>query len=156
METKLCTGKNGCNKELPIESFFFYPSIQKHAYICKECSRKYSRKMESKSEYKEKKAIRMHKWHQTKEGRKSLKKASTKYYKSEKGKDSLKKIGKRKVDTLDRTYIIQALIPILKKSYNKIPEEMIEPKRQQLILHRYVRQLKTITTNESDIKQINS
>lgn len=162
METKICSGKYGCGKELSINEFGTYKKKYKNnTYMllwsyCKKCENERSKA-----------------FHKTDAGKKAVRK----YQQSEKGKLAEKRTrtsikGRLRKKKHDRTYYLKNIPKfreaskngknvlkdwyvkdILKTTMSIInpTSEFIEAKRNQLTLYRYVKKLRTITANESDI-----
>jgi len=136
-KTKMCIGINGCNKVLSIDHFGVNKATNDGlSYMCKVCARRYSRKKEGTEDQKRKKAIRMRRWQQTPEGKAAQKRAMAKYYKTEKGYTYFENYRKTGTNALRNWYIVHNLLKpagILNPTV-----EMIEAKRQQMLLYREI------------------
>ena len=130
-KTKICSGKHGCGGEFPIEMFYFNKRQNNYQTYCKVCVNKQARIWENA--HKDRKAKRMHLYHQTESGKAVLKRAMKKYRETEAGKEWFRAYWKKYITDGRDGYIVMLLKSMKIEDFTP---EFIETKRAILMLHR--------------------
>ena len=156
METKTCSGKHGCGKELPIDNFYIVCTKSKgkvystRQSICKNCLKERTKQYRNTEKGRTKANECASNYYHSKKGNKKVKK----YWKTERGKQVRRNAcrtwreknpedGKERMkvyrENLLNNYVKTALEQISIPRINHTPE-LIDVKRAQLKLHRYANQ----------------
>lgn len=150
MKTKICSGKHGCGKELPIDNFYYQKRkrISKkgiiHYYIeyqsiCKICKSKlYKKRYPSKREH----ILKVQKEYKKTEGFREKRRVIERRYAQnhpEKMKVKRKRCADSGIKELKNWYVKLSLREIFINNDNITPE-LIEAKRNQLKLYRYAKE----------------
>ncbi len=156
METKICSGKHGCGRELPIERFKIFKNYTVKGELrtgrvntCHVCLNKRSRSINS-----EEKKIKSKKYRERLEVRKRMKQSLSKYQQTDKGKvakkrastNSKKRHGhiyleraRERRNTLSDSYMKELLSEM---DIHDPSPEIIQAKRLQLLLYREIKTIK--------------